>query len=454
MAKNNFKLKILVVDDEAVVRSAIIRVLEGSGLTVKEAHDGDQCLEMMAGESFDIVLLDIKMPGMDGIEVLKQIRKGYPDTVVIMITGYPSIESAVESTKSGAMDYLVKPFRADDLENLVLKAQQITAKRWEQVPCEKREHREEPTIVGKSQAMQELIATIRRVAPTTSTVLVTGESGTGKELVARTIHNRSLRADNDYVPVECSSLVESLVESELFGHVKGAFTNAHETKNGLFELANHGTFFFDEISNLGLNTQAKLLRVIQEREFMKVGSRKRRRLDIRILAASNRDLRKEVEKGAFREDLYYRLNVVPIHLLPLRERPEDIGLLVEHFLKKYNHKCNCNVRGISEKALEMLISYSWPGNVRELEHLVERVLVLENCDVIRPEHLPPFITQRQGEFQVFSNNGLSLQEVEKRYIQFVLHRTNGRRQQAADILGINRKTLAAKIKKYVLRVKS
>jgi len=454
MAKNNFKPKILAVDDEAVVRSAIIRVLEGSGQPVKEAHDGDQALEMMAVEPFDIVLLDIKMPGMDGIEVLKQIRKGYPDTVVIMITGYPSIGSAVESTKLGAMDYLVKPFRADDLENLVLKAQQITAKRWEQVPGEKREHREGPTIVGKSPVMQELIATIRRVAPTTSTALITGESGTGKELVARAIHNRSLRVDNDYVPVECSSLVESLVESELFGHVKGAFTNAHETKNGLFELANHGTFFFDEVSNLSLNTQAKLLRVIQEREFMKVGSRKRRKLDIRIIAASNRDLRKEVEKGAFREDLYYRLNVVPIHLPPLRERPEDIGLLVEHFLKKYNHKCNCDVRGISEKALEMLMFYSWPGNVRELEHLVERVLVLENCDVIQPEHLPPFITQRQGEFQIFSNNGPSLQEVEKRYIKFVMNRTNGRRKQAADILGINRKTLTAKIKKYVLRVKS
>lgn len=319
---------------------------------------------------------------------------------------------------------------------------------------EDREGREESieTIIGKSPAMQKVIAAIRRVGATDSTVLITGESGTGKELVARDIHDHSPRAGNDYVPVDCSSLVESLIESELFGHVKGAFTGAHDNKHGLFELANHGTFFFDEITNLSLHTQAKLLRVVQEREFMRVGDQERRKLDIRIIAASNGNLMKAIERGAFRMDLYYRLNVVPIHLPPLREWSEDIVLLVEHFLKKYNHKYNCSVKGISQEALEMLISYSWPGNVRELEHLIERILVLEDGDVIRPEHLPHFITHRQGEFQVFSDNGLSLEEVEKRYIQFVLDRTKGKRQQVANILGINRKTLAAKIKKYWLRV--
>jgi DNA-binding NtrC family response regulator len=452
MAGNH--LSVLAVDDEAGVRSAIVMMTEALGLSAKGAQGGDEALDMMARERFDIVLLDIRMPGTDGIEVLRRIRKGHPETEVIMITGYPSTETTDQSIKLGAMDYLVKPFGPVDLKNVVVKAQQIIAKRGERVRCEKREHRKESSrpIIGKSPAMKKLVATIRRVAATDSTVLITGESGTGKELVARAIHDHSARADNDYVPVECSALVESLLESELFGHVKGAFTSAHETKNGLFELADRGTFFFDEVGNLSLKTQAKLLRVIQEREFIKVGSCERRKLDIRIIAASNCDLRIAVERGSFREDLYFRLSVVPIHLPPLRERSEDVGLLVEHFLKKYDHNGHCIVQGISDEALEMLISYSWPGNVRELENLIERILVLEDCDIIRPEHLPPYITQRQGEFQIFSENGLSLQQVEKRYVQFTLRRTRGRRQEAAHILGINRKTLAAKIKKYGLRV--
>ena len=453
MTEHHFNPKVLAVDDETVVRSAIIRVMESLGLPVKEAQDGNQALEMMAGEPFDIVLLDIKMPGIDGIETIRRIRNGYPETVVIMITGYPSIQSAVESIKLGAMNYLVKPFRADELENLVLKARGIIGKRAG--AGKRREDRKKltKTLIGRSPVMQKLLATIKRVAATDSTVLITGESGTGKELVARAIHDCSPRADKDYVPMDCSSLVESLLESELFGHVKGAFTGAHETKIGLLKLADHGTFFFDEISNLSLRTQANLLRVVQEREFMSVGSQERTKVDIRVIAASNINLRKAVEKGTFRKDLYYRLNVVPIHLPELRERSEDIALLVEHFTKKCNLRYNRSIQGISEETLAMLISYSWPGNVRELEHLVERILVLENCDIIRPEHIPPYIKQRQGEFQIFSENGLSLQEVEKRYIQFTLRRTKSRRKEAADILGINRKTLAAKIKKYELRVK-
>lgn len=456
MTGNHIKPKLLAVDDDATARSIIIKTMECLDVPVKEAQDGVQALEMMAAEPFDIVLLDVKMPGMDGIEVLRCIRKDYPETAVIMITGCPSIDGAVKSLKLGAMDYLVKPFRLDELESLVSKAWEIIAKRGDQAPVGKRERRQRSgkTIIGKSSVMQKFIATIRRVAATDSTVLITGETGTGKELVARTIHDCSARAGNDYVPVDCSSLVESLLESELFGHVKGAFTGAHEIKTGLFKLADHGTFFFDEIGNLSLNTQAKLLRVIQEREFIKVGSHERTKLDIRIIAASNIDLRKEVERGAFRKDLYYRLNVVPIYMPPLRERSEDIGLFVEHFIEEYNHRYNCSVQNISEGALQMLISYSWPGNVRELEHMVERILVLEKCDIIQPEHLPSFITQRQGEFQIFSENALSLQDVEKRYIQFTLHRTKGIRQETARILKINRKTLAAKIKKYGLRVNS
>jgi transcriptional regulator with PAS, ATPase and Fis domain len=283
-------------------------------------------------------------------------------------------------------------------------------------------------------------------------VLLTGESGTGKELAARAIHNLSPRRDKEFVPVDCSALVETLLESELFGHVKGSFTGAHQTKHGLFELANQGTFFFDEITNLSLNIQAKLLRVIQEREFMKVGSQKRIKLDIRIIASSNRDLQDAIKAGTFREDLFYRLSVIPIPLPPLRERAGDIPLLVEHFLEKYRQRGDREVSGVSSQALKMLCAYSWPGNVRELEHTIERIVILEDGDFIQPEHLPSFISQRQSEFQVFSDGEYTLEELEKRYIQLILRRTKGRRQEAARILGINRKTLSSKIEKYNLRV--
>ena len=454
MAKNERKIEVLVVDDEAVVRAGISRVLEKQGLSIHTATDGSEALEIMANHGINIVLLDIKMPGIDGMEVLKHLRATYPETVVIMITGHPTIQSAVECTKLGALDYLVKPFRVDELEALILKAQdRVVPGREPEGPLEEGEKLGDvPYIVGSSQAMREIFSKVRRAAPSDSTVLLTGESGTGKELVARAIHALSERAHKEFVPVDCSALVESLLESELFGHIKGSFTGAFQTKHGLFELANHGTFFFDEISNLSLNIQAKLLRVIQEREFMKVGSQKRIKLDIRIIASSNRDLKEAIRDGSFREDLYYRLSVVPIKLPPLRERTGDVPLLVEHFLKLHSQKRNGRQRSVSKRALEMFSAYSWPGNVRELEHTIERILILEDCDVIEPEHLPAFISQRQGEFQVFSDESFSLEELEKRYIQFVLRRTKGRRQETARILGINRKTLAAKIKKYGLRV--
>jgi DNA-binding NtrC family response regulator len=454
MAKTERKPRVLVVDDEEVVRAGISRVLEKQGLSIHTAADGGEALERMAEYPVDIVLLDIKMPGLDGIDVLRHIRATYPDTVVIMITGHPTIQSAIECTKLGAINYLVKPFRVDELETLLLRAQEqlnltIDSKA---APEQVEIFGDVPYIVGNSPAMREVYSKIRRAAPSDSTVLLTGESGTGKELVARAIHSLSERAHKEFVPVDCSALVESLLESELFGHVKGSFTGAFQTKHGLFELANHGTFFFDEISNLSLNIQAKLLRVIQEREFMKVGTQKRIKLDIRIIASSNRNLKEAIKDGSFREDLYYRLSVIPIKLPPLRDRTGDVPLLVDHFLTMHSQKRNGRQRDVSKRALEMLSGYSWPGNVRELEHTIERILILEDCDVIETEHLPAFISQRQGEFQVFSDESFNLEELEKRYIQFVLRQTKGRRQEAARILGINRKTLAAKIKKYGLRV--
>jgi len=453
MRKNDSIKRVLVVDDEEAIRSGIAQVLSKMNLKADTAAGGAPALDMMAQRPYAVVLLDIKMPDLDGVEVLKRIRQDYSGTEVIMITGFPTIPGAVECIKHGALDYLVKPFHIDDLEAVVRKALDHLEQRHRKEPGGGEADREGiEFIIGDSPVMKQVFAKIRRAAPSDSTVLVTGESGTGKELVARAIHLLSPRREQEFVAVDCSALVETLLESELFGHVKGSFTGAHQTKHGLFELANHGTFFFDEITNLSLNIQAKLLRVIQERVFMQVGSQRCIKLDIRIIASSNRDLGEAVKSGSFREDLFYRLSVIPIHLPPLRDRTGDLPPLVEHFLRKYSQKAKREVSGISLAALKLLSSYAWPGIVRELEHTIEHIVILEDCDVIQPEHLPSFITQRQGKFQVFTEEEHSLEDLEKRYIQFILRRTKGRRQDAARILGINRKTLSAKIEKYNLRV--
>jgi len=450
MQENDFKRQILVVDDEPAVRNGIAQVLTRQNLGVTTVAAAAQARAQLARRSFAVVLLDIKLPDMDGMELLKLIRQDFRETEVIMITGYPTIQGAVECIKLGALDYLVKPFRIDELEAVVQKAWDHLDRKNQQAAHELEEAKGPGLdfIIGESHAMKRVFTKIRRAAPSDSTVLLTGESGTGKELVARAIHLLSPRSGREFVPVDCSALVETLLESELFGHVKGSFTGALQTKHGLFELANHGTFFFDEISNLSLNIQAKLLRVIQEREFMKVGSQKRIKLDIRIIASSNRDLQEAIKAGSFREDLYYRLSVIPIHLPPLRERTGDIPRLVDHFLRQYSKKGGREVNGVASRALKMLEDYAWPGNVRELEHTIERIVILEDGEIIQPEHLPSFISQRQGEFQVFSDEYYSLEELEKRYIQFILRRIKGQRQEAARILGINRKTLSQKIKKY------
>jgi two-component system response regulator AtoC len=453
MKAGEFSRRVLVVDDESVVRNGIAQALERLGFEVRLAETGAAGLDLMSAWPAAIVLLDVRLPDVDGLEILQRLSQDHPDTVVIMITGYPNIEDAVASIKQGALDYLVKPFHLSHLESLVAKAQETLDHRVAAPPVLDEEEAASSleALVGKSPAMQTVFAKIKRAAPSDSTVLLTGESGTGKELVAWAIHQLSMRRDKEFVPVDCSALVESLLESELFGHVKGSFTGAHQTKHGLFELANHGTFFFDEIANLSLNIQAKLLRVIQEREFMQVGSQKRHKLDIRIIASSNRDLREAIKAGDFREDLFYRLSVIPIHLPPLRERTGDIPLLVDHFIRKYNQKSKRAVKGVAAAAMKMLTLYPWPGNVRELEHTIERILILEDGDLIQPEHLPSFISGRQGDFQVFSDGELPLEELERRYLQFILRRTKGNQSEAARILGINRKTLGQKIQKYNLR---
>ncbi len=442
----------LIVDDEAVIRNGISRALRGIGIRTKSVESGRQALDLMRERHFDFVLLDIRMPDIDGVTLLKQIRSRYPETNVIMITGYPTIDSAVDCIKLGAIDYLVKPFQLNDLEASIEKILPIkhnppgspVRSNGLEIDSEK------GLIIGQSRPMKNIFKKTLRVAPTDSTVLITGESGTGKELIARAIHSHSSRKDNEFVAVDCSSLVETLLESELFGHVKGSFTGAHQTKHGFFQLANHGTFFFDEITNLTLNIQAKLLRVIQEREFVKVGDQKKIKLDIRIISASNKNLEESIKNGDFREDLYYRMSGIPIHLPPLRKRKEDIPLLTSHFLEKFSRKIKKPVPEVSPEAMEILQDYAWPGNVRELEHTIERILIFEDSDVIRARDLPSFVTERQGEFKMFSEDPLSLKELEKIYIRFVLRRTKGKKTEAADILGINRKTLNLKIKKYAL----
>lgn len=444
--------KILIVDDEAVVRNGIRRVLDKKGIASVPASTAKEALDLLARESFDLVLLDIRMPDMDGIEALKRIHALYPETRVIMITGYPAINAAVDCIKLGASDYLVKPFRMEDLENSLARA---TGEGEEEKSREIADRglkidTREGVIIGRSRVMKTIFNKILKVAPTDSTVLITGESGTGKELVAKAIHTYSDRRDREFVAVDCSSLVENLLESELFGHVKGSFTGAFQTKHGLFELANHGTFFFDEISNLSPKIQAKFLRVIQEREFMKVGDQKKIKLDIRIISASNKDLQEAILKGSFREDLYYRLSVVPIILPPLRNRKEDIPLLVDHFLQKFSRKMKRAIPEITPEAMDILAEYNWPGNVRELEHAIERILILEDTDIIRTRDLPSFLSHPQAEFPLFYEEPLSLEELEKHYIRFVLRKTRGKKSRAAEILGINRKTLGMKIKKYEL----
>lgn len=447
--------KILIVDDEPVVRKGIKRALKEYSIPVVTASGGYKALEILKDNSFDLVLLDIKMQDLDGLSVLKEIKSLYPRLNVIMITGYPTIDTAVHCIKLGAVDYLIKPFRLDDLEASLKKIEikpdffQSNGLSGNEVNGLNIESFQE-FIIGKSSAMNSIFEKVLKVAPTDSTVLITGESGTGKELIAKAIHSYSERKENEFVAVDCSSLVETLLESELFGHVKGSFTGAFETKHGLFELANTGTFFFDEISNLSPKIQAKLLRVIQEREFMKVGDQKKIKLDIRIISASNIDLQESIKQGSFREDLYYRLSVVPLRLPPLRNRKEDIPLLIDHFIKKHSKKIKRPAPDISQEAMDILIEHNWPGNVRELEHTIERILILEDSDIIRTRDLPSFISQRQGEFQMFSEDVLSLQELEKKYIRFVLKKTKGKKTEAANILGINRKTLSLKIKKYEL----
>ena len=442
---------ILIIDDDEAIRDSCSQILKKEGFRVKASKDGIEGLRLFKEESFQVVLLDLRLPGLDGMEVLSRIKEENPETPVVIITAYASIESAVEAMKRGAFNYLAKPFSPEELRVITRKALKSREVFFENIYL--RQELEKKTefdmVVGKSKAMEKVMDISRRVAATESTVLISGESGTGKELLAREIHNHSLRKNAPFVVVDCGALVETLFESELFGHVKGSFTGAHETKHGRFEVANGGTIFLDEIGNISLNIQAKLLRVIQEREVTRIGSTKPIKVDVRILAATNQELADLVRKEKFREELFYRLSVVPIHLPPLRERKEDIPLLVEHFLQKYNKRTRKNINSISPAVKKALMEYDWPGNIRELENTVERAVVLSKGNEIELESLVYHgITSSSSLFHLAGGRYKTLSEIEKDYIKTVLQAEHGNKSKTAKILGIDRKTLMAKIRKY------
>ncbi len=439
---------ILVIDDDKAMRDACFQILARQGYRVELAASAKQGLTLLESLSFDAILLDLVMPDMDGLEALKKIRVLDSDVEVIIITGYGTIQSAVESIKAGAFHFLSKPFVPDDLRNLVSRA--LGKRRLDlenlYLRQELKTKDERNVLVYESESMIRIMDMIARVAPTDSTVLITGESGTGKGLVARKLHQLSQRSRRPFITVDCGTLVETLFESELFGHVKGSFTGADANKIGKFELAQNGTLFFDEISNIGLEVQAKLLRAVEERKISKVGSHRVITVDVRIIAATNTDLTKAIKDGTFREDLFYRLNVVLLQMPPLRERKSDIPLLVQHFLEKYNGRLRKDIHGISPDALELLVRHDWPGNVRELENTMERLLVLSPGPYLEPADLVFAGTILTPAAE--GADGTSLKDLERNHIIQTLQLCDGHKSETARALGIDRKTLREKLKRY------
>ena len=463
------RFNILVVDDEAVIREGIRRILEADGYAVDTSASGYVAIEAIQGKSFDLVITDLKMPGMDGMEVLKAIKVLQPEVPVVIITGYSTVDTAVEAMKNGAFDYIAKPFTAEHisekartaiaqktvlLENIYLKQEVI-------------EHHGFDLFVGESPEMQKVYNRIIQVAPTDSTVLISGESGTGKELVARAIHKNSHRREQSFVAVDCTSLAENLLESELFGHLKGSFTGAIQTKTGLFKVADGGTLFLDEISNISMATQAKLLRVLQERVITPIGDTKLVPIDIRLVAATNKDLRTQVSEGCFREDLFFRLNVIPIKLPSLQERKGDLPLLIGRFLKKYAEETGKELRGVHPEALSVLEEYHFPGNVRELENIIERAVVLCTGDIIQKQDLElPLSSEKLKTIGFVPQNLDELKEtkrqireqavgnIEKAFVLSALERNNWNVTKAAEETGMLRPNFHALLKKLGISVRN
>jgi len=447
------KQRILIVEDEAKLRRVVELQLRSAGFEVDQAGAAEEGLKI--ADSADLVLTDLRLPGMDGLELINQIRRQNSLVPIVVMTAFGTVENAVEAMKAGAYDFLPKPFSMDHLMTVINKALEVRALRDENRQLKRAlgQRYEFGNIIGRSAAMQDIFATIERVAPTRATVLVAGESGTGKDLIARAVHYHSPRRDRPFVKINCAAIPESLMESELFGYEKGAFTGAAASKPGKFEQADTGTVFLDEIGDVAPGTQVKLLRILQEREFERLGSNKTRQIDVRVVAATNADLRAALESGEFREDLYYRLNVVPINMPPLRERKQDIPALAEHFVKKYAAETGSSVESISKEALEVLFDHPWPGNVRELENVIERSLVLcpgdrlEAAD-IKLDHAPTRVTT---ECDDFLPPGKTLQEHEQDLIRKALEKTQGNKSQAARLLGLTRNALRYRLTQLGIR---
>ena len=448
--------RILIVDDEESFRNVLTVILRKEGYEVEGAANGEEGLNKISNAAFDHVLCDIRMPKMDGLEFLRESQKAGAEAPVIMMSAYGTVDTAIEAMKFGAYDYISKPFKPDEIILTLKKAEERERLRKENELLRRQVKKEYSfeNIVSKNEGMNKIFEIIRKVAPYKSTILVTGESGTGKELVARAIHYNSDRSKMFFVPVNCGAIPENLMESELFGHIKGAFTDAIRTKKGLFEEADEGTIFLDEIGELPAQLQVKLLRVLQDGEIRRVGESKSIQINVRIIAATVKDLAREVNEGRFRDDLFYRLNVLHLYIPPLRERKEDIPLLIQHFINKHNQNLNKHVKEVDSKALELLMNYKWPGNVREVENTIERALVLTDGEKIELDNLPfeiqnfqnevPMVPMAEEEYSVKKGSRM----LEMGLIRKALRKTKGNHTQAARLLEISHRALLYKIKDY------
>jgi two-component system response regulator PilR (NtrC family) len=455
------KDKILVADDAQSMREFLDIMLKKEGYKVSLASNGDEVLKLVEKDIFDLALLDIRMPKLDGITALKKIKAISPETIVIIITAYASADTAIKAMKEGALDYITKPFKVEEIKLIIKNALEKKNLQEENILLKQvvRDRYHFGNIIGQSPKMSDLYDLLAKVAPTKTNILITGESGTGKELVAKAIHYNSPRKEKPFVTLNCGAIPESLIESELFGHMKGAFTDAIATKKGLFELADEGTIFLDEISELPLPMQVKLLRVLQDKEFKRVGGTEDIQVDVRIISATNKDLEEEVKKKLFREDLFYRLNVIQIKLPPLRERKEDIPFLAIHFLKRYSEELNKNISNISPEALHILLNYEYPGNVRELQNIIERGVALESTQELTAQNLNSYLEEqlppRKGLFDLeIPKEGVDLEkmveDLERALLLKALDMTKGIKKKAAELLNINFRSIRYRLEKYGL----
>ena len=441
--------RILIADDHDSLRRGLAQGIAEAGHDVEEAANGNTAIEKLHDSYFDVIVSDLKMGGSTGLEVLKTAKTLHPTCAVILMTAFGTIQTAVEAMKAGAFDYVQKPFELEEMEVKVEKALELKRLRNEldYLRNERQENYDFDRIVGGSESLQRVLAVVRKVAKSNSTVLIRGETGTGKELIAGAIHHNSLRASRNFVKVNCAALQENLLESELFGHEKGAFTGATEKQIGKFEQADRGTIFLDEVGDMSAKTQAKVLRVLQEGEVERLGSARTIKVDVRVIAATNKNLEEEIEKERFREDLYFRLAVIPIHVPPLREHAEDIPLLVRHYMETFSRENNTRPKRITQAALDALQRYRWKGNIRELRNVIERATILSDGEFIEPKHLPPTLVSRGEETlpTLTLSPGTTVDEAERRLILLTLEHTRNNKTRAAEILGISRHTLRIKL---------